>query len=227
MLERLKVSLVARYLWELFPSLKNAQIASFADTEFTTSWQFRFSLPHLSSPEKRARMFEQLLEEYHHADIFLKLARSRSARPVFLEPAEIKPIYSEPSDVWKLIVYSHVGEQSAVDRFSALAAATADPELKRVIYEVLADEKGHTESVKDMAFELGRTPAEIEALSRRVRVQRAWAAWLRIGTRFTEHIGNMVLSAVYFVFGPLLVFQARRRLRERLRLREDMLKRAV
>lgn len=226
-LEKVKVFFVVKFIWGLFPAVKNAQIASFANTEFTTSWHFRYCLEFLKSPAKKAQMFEQLLEEYHHADIFLQLARRRSDRPVFLEPVEIKPIYPEKADAWKVVVYSHVGEQAAVDRFSSLISATEDPELKKVIIEVLADERGHTEGVMEIAEELGRSPKEIASVSRQVKIGRAWEAWLRHGNRLTGAVVTLVFSAVYFLFGVLLVFSARKRLRQRLFMREDSLKQAV
>lgn len=227
MIERVKVFLAINFIWRFFPAKRREQIVSFANTEFITSWQFLYALRFLRGPKARAELFLQLLEEYHHTDLFIRLAAKGAPAPVYLDSVEIKGLYDGHESLWRLLVFSHVGEEAAVARFSAIAGASRDNDLKKVIGEVLADEKGHAKGISGMADHLGRKRGEVEFFARKVMLKRIYDGWIRSGSRVVDLLNSLILSGVYFVCGPILFLSCRRRMRQTDFFRADSVKRAL
>lgn len=227
MLERVKVFLAINFIWRFFPEKKREQVVSFANTEFITSWQFLYALRFLRGPKARAELFLQLLEEYHHTDLFIRLAAKGAQKPIYLDSVEIKGLYDGSEDLWRLLVFSHVGEEAAVARFSAIAGASGDKDLKRVLGEVLADEKSHARGISGMAELLGRERGEVESFARKVVLRRLFEGWVKVGSRVIDLLNSFILSGVYFIFGPILFYSCRQRMRETDFFRADSVKRAL
>lgn len=225
MIERLKVFLAYQLLWKRFPNLMNRQIQSFATTEYTTSWHFLYALRHARDARHKAQLFDQLLEEYHHADLFLDIAQKRSTSPVYIDRGEIRSLYPR-QDLWKLIVYAQKGEDDAVVRFNELLRQVEDEPLRRALKEVLADEKGHAEHVMDISHEMGASPVDIERQMRKVKLARLWQDWSMSGRRILGFPSKIMLYGVYFLIGALLVWPSRKRLSHS-PLRADVMKRAL
>ncbi len=223
--ERLKVFLAYQLLWKRFPGLMNRQIKAFATTEFTTSWHFLYALRHAPDAHHKGLLFDQLLEEYHHADIFLEVAQKRSDTPVYLDRGEIRRLYAE-EDLWKLIVYAHKGEDDAVARFNELLRQVDDEPLRRVLKEVLADEKGHAEGVDNMSYDMGADPEAVRRELQKVTARRMWENWMTTGRRVLGVPTKIILYAVYFLAGVFLVLPSRRRL-ARPTVRSDSMKRVL
>lgn len=167
-------------------------------------------------PATRAELFQQVLEEFHHADLFegacRELSDSPVGTPVVTRDALVKP-GAGPEDLLDLVAYVHVGEAAVDEDFGVYARAPLDKEIARAFARARADEHQH---VADSARLLGRFDGGVAGRARwalfKARSLRAWRTYVRAMRVVGEFPLALLLSALYAVSGPLLRATSLRRL---------------
>lgn len=190
-------------------------VRGFQATEADGVWHLRRAIEKLESPRARAAVFAHCLQEEAHADAFVTTyacIAENAFRPVHFERRDLQPARSP---VWKSFVVVHIGEEDAAQRFRVLADALPPGALRSCLTTVVADEEGHVGLTDEMLVALGAAPAAIRFETRKVRLQRAWEAWLRLGRSAVDRLATIALTLAYFLAGPLLASHARRKLASR------------
>lgn len=208
--ERLGVALAVRL--GSSPAHVAEVIRGFQATESDGVWHLHRGIRKVESPRERAIVFGHCLEEEAHADAFADTygrVTDGVFRPVHFERQDLD---SRQSPAWKTFAYVHVGEIDATQRFRVLAETLPPGALRSCLETVVGDEEGHVDLTFGMLERLGAAPAAIRREVRRVRLRRAWEAWLRLGRGAIDRLATAALSLAYFAAGPLLASAARRKL---------------
>lgn len=214
-IERWTVSLTVRLLWRS-PAVVAEAVRGFQATEADGVWHLRRGLRAVQDPKTRAVMFAHCLEEESHADEFAALYPTYAGAPFTARHYEREDLYPDaPDAAWRAMAYVHVGEHDATERFRLLADALPEGPLRASLNRIVEDESGHVHLTDTLLARMGASPSEARGAQRRVRLTRAWAAWMRAGKRVVNAIAVALLSVVYFVTGPFIAGAARRRLQAR------------
>ncbi|MGH7439330.1 MAG: hypothetical protein ACRENE_26890 [Polyangiaceae bacterium] len=210
-IERLKVRLAVSLGWSS-PAKVGEVIRGFQSTEADGVWHIYRGMRSISDPKERAIAFGHCLEEEAHADAFARVYRHYEDRAFSAAHFERKAIYEAGEPAWKTLAFVHVGEVDATRRFRLLREVLPEGPLKECLGTVISDEEGHVDLTNDMLKRMGATDGAIRRQVVRVRLQRLWQGWLRVGRRAVDTLATVTLSLVYYVFGALLAGAARRKL---------------
>ncbi len=191
------------------------RLQRFGVTEADSGWQILHALEAVDDPKTRAMVLQHALEEIHHAAEFTRVSRGWLAELPTRPLPERDPLFEKEDGVQGLVgflAYAHVGEIDVFDQFASYAAGVGAPEVADVFLEAKLDEYGHVGLTWNLLNTLvDEKQAKWEVF--KVRAMRVYEAWLR----FSKGIGDVsfavILSALYLVFGPLMVWPARARLR--------------
>lgn len=211
LIERLKVRLSIKLFWWQ-PEKKAQVIATFHATEADSAWQLAHIFPRVSGKKERNEVFQHILEEMVHADLFRIQAAKLSNRQFIAPAGERHSLYAKAEPVWKFFVYCIIGEKSALDRFSNVAVALPEGELRRTFVRVLRDEAGHVHNAKDLAQVLAPSPAKIRQELTAVRIRRFRDGWMRQGQLITDILANIFLGLLYFMIAPFGYIAARNKI---------------
>jgi rubrerythrin len=212
--EQLKIGLAVRFGWRR-PGRQADAIRGFQATEADGVWHLARGLRRVDDPKQRAILFTHLLEEEAHAEAFSKAYAHYGERPLAPPSYERTDLYGAKEPLWKLLAFVHVGEEDATQRFRLLRDALEEGVLKQTLERVVSDEEGHVGLTHRMLLKMGAKEPEIRGEVRRVRLKRAWEAWLRSGKRVVDLAASLLLGVAYHLVGPFVGGLARRRLARR------------
>jgi rubrerythrin len=213
MIERWTVRLAVRWFWR-DPAAVAEAVRGFQATEADGVWHLRQSIRAVRDPRVKAVMFAHSLEEESHADEFAAIYGAYARAPFAPRHYEREALGARDAG-WRAMAFVHVGEHDATARFRLLADALPDGPLRASLRRIVNDEAGHVDLTESMLLRLGATAPEARAEQRRVRLRRAWDAWLRAGKRVVNVVAEALLSAVYLLAGVFVAGAARRRLQQR------------
>lgn len=216
LLENIKIGILAHVIWKLFPRELDRSIARFSETEADTVWQLIHGIEKVHSGKQRAEVFYQILEEDFHAEEFQRVYRGNTGKPLERVEGERRFLYRKEDPVWKLFAYCFVGEKDATERFSAIERMLPPSALKEVLRSIIRDETGHVVKAEALMKELGASKTQIQLEKFKIRFQRLYESWIRIGKRIGFIPSEIILSTVYFFFGFLLKKSAKQRMGQRL-----------
>lgn len=212
--EKLKIRLAVSVGWSIKGKLAEA-IRGFQATEADGVWHLHRAFYKLDDPRRKAILFTHSLEEESHAEEFAHIYGKYSERVMTPASYEREDLYPADDDAWKVFAYVHVGEVDATDRFRYIHKLIDDGHLRRSLNKIVMDEDGHIDLTHDMLIEMGVSEKSIKSELFRVRAQRLWQEWLRTGKRVVDNVATLLLSATYYLVGPLLFLTAKKRLSAR------------
>ncbi len=199
-LDRWVVRLILRFQWKRNEKLVQERIQVFEATEDDSAWQLVHAASQIEDPKIKAELFFQSLEEAHHSEVFRGLYEENAGKKLKKISVERKPIFQKEAP-WKLFAYCSVGEAAAASRFRHIADHLEPGNLQKSLSKILAEEEGHIELAQDLASLTGRDAQEVKKEVRKIRLQRAWEAWLRAGRKITLAFSRLLLSGTYFAIG--------------------------
>jgi rubrerythrin len=214
-LEKLKIKLAVNAGWKL-PGIKAAAIRGFQATEADGVWHLHRTLARIDDPKIRAILFTHSLEEESHAEEFSYTYQLYTDQRIPAATYEREDLLKDGDPTWKALAFVHVGEEDATARFGLISDALGDEPLRNSLTKIVEDEEGHVDLTEKLLTWLGATKPEMKSEFRRVRIVRAWQAWLRSGKRVVDTVATGLLSASYLLLGPFVFVFARRRLQDRL-----------
>ncbi len=214
LIEKLRVTFAVRLGWKL-PGAKATAIRGFQATEADGVWHLHRSIARIDDPKIRALLFTHSLEEESHAEEFAYTYQLYTDHKLPPATYEREDLAKAGVPIWKALAYVHVGEEDATERFAYIASSLGDEPLQRSLAKIVEDEEGHVDSTEHLLRDLGAQPNEMKSEYRRVRIVRAWEAWLRNGKRVVDTVATGLLSVAYFVLAPWVFLAARRRMETR------------
>ncbi len=211
----LVIRFVTPLIWRLFPGRKLRAIQRFSVTEKDSGCQLLYCISLTDDPELRTYLFQHVIEELFHAEIFEELCRDESDKHLYIELLPrigLLPEHPGPAEIADFFAYVHVGEQAVNRDFLVYSRSRFDPALKAVFRRAGLDE-GHHEVDTQVIFErLAGGKRAYQVRLARARILRSW----RLFAEAMKSVGvvpmTAMLSLIYFLLAPLAVPGARRRL---------------
>lgn len=140
-------------MWKFFPHRKMLAIQEFSTIEKDSGCQLLWALELTPDPKDKALIFQHVLEEFFHAEIFedLSLSYAKSYLPKTIPSREILvDKKSTPAEVWEFFSYAHVGEEGVNRDFVYYAKANLDKKIAAVFSRVSQDEFNHIYGTRDI-----------------------------------------------------------------------------
>jgi hypothetical protein len=213
-------------VWNLFPKQKLATLMQFSLVEKDSGCQLLQCANLIDDPELKAYLFQHVLEEFFHAEIFEELCKKMSPTHLYLKilpRTELVPAKASADDVLSFFAYVHVGEQAVNRDFVVFSRANFETEVKATFRRAGMDEAHHEQDTHDILERmLGDKGKNFRKKTFFAAAKRSWRAF----AEDMKAIGNLpmtfLLTVTYFIFGAFGATGARRRLRmpeeEQLRL---------
>lgn len=197
-------------IWNIFPQRRADALQEFSLIERDSAYQLLRCLRMVDDPSLKAYIFQHVLEEVFHGDLFESAASQFSNRPVSVQGIERENVSGDVADFFS---YVHVGEQAVNRDFMQYAKAELDPQLRAVFRRAGGDEGKHENDTGDILLEMVRSDhGRLSRLILRARGRRAWAVFKRLSNKLGAIFLNVWLAAIYFALGLWAVAAARRRL---------------
>jgi hypothetical protein len=222
MLRKLFIVYITPRIWKLFPNRIPRALQEFSIIEKDSGCQLLWALEHIEDPTSRAHIYQHVLEEFFHSEIFEDLSSSYSkdylARQ--LPPREI--LISKKSSRYEInsfFAFAHVGEDDVNREFSYYINTPIDKKINAVFSRVAQDEKNHIYGTDDILRDLTKdTKYLYEFLVLKSKWKRR-VNEIKNATVFVgEHLLNFTLSAIYYTLG----FFAARTIKKRFHKIDDV-----
>ena len=207
---RLAIRIALPFSWRLFPGRRGEVLQRFSVTEADSAWHFLDALSHVDQPAIRARLFNNALEEVHHAALFAEAAQDQARTTIHLPVEERVAIYDPHKGLQHFYAFVYVGEKDVYDQFDAYAAAIGAQSVKSIFSHLKEDEDGHMRFAEQRLATLGTKQGVVLRQVRSIRRRRLLESWVR-GWRRVSNVGTtLLLSALYFLFGVVACTSCRR-----------------
>lgn len=203
-------------IWKFAPRRRAQAMREYSLIEKDSGCQILDALGLVEDSKIRAELFQQVLEEFHHADLFegacRELADAPVGTPVVTRDSLVKP-GAGPEALLDLVAYVHIGEAAVDLDFGEYAGAPIDREIARAFARARADEHQHVaDSLRLLGRFDGGEPRRARWALFKARAIRAWRTYVRAMRVVGEVPLAVVLTALYAAAGPLMRGSSRRRL---------------
>ena len=190
--------------WGSDPGHAARTLKRFGDVEADSAWQYLCALDHCRDTAVRRTLFENVLEEFKHADAFYGAAHSLATQRLRGDEQRRTRLTAQPADLPRFLAYAHVCEEAIHGQFDSYASACGLPAVSQVFRDISADEATHgSETLLHLERLAGSSGAARRALIR-ARLQRLYEAWMRFAARLGNVTFYPVLALLFFVFGGVL-----------------------
>jgi rubrerythrin len=207
---RLAIRIALPFSWQLFPRRRGEVLQRFSVAEADSAWHFLDALSHVDQAAIRARLFNNALEEVHHAALFAEAAQYQAQALVHLPVEERVAIYDPQKGLQHFYAFVYVGEKDVYDQFDAYAAAIGAQSVKSIFSHLKEDEDGHMQFAKQRLAALGTKQGVVLRQVRSIRRRRVLESWVRGWRRVSDLATTLLLSALYFFFGVFARASCRR-----------------
>ena len=207
---RLAIRIALPFSWRLFPGRRGEVLQRFSVTEADSAWHFLHALSHVDQPAIRARLFNNALEEVHHAGLFAEAAHEQAQAPLHIPVEERVAIYDPQKGLQHFYAFVYVGEKDVYDQFDAYAAAVGAESVKSIFSHLKEDEDGHMQFAEQRLAALGTKQGVVLRQVRSIRRRRFLESWVRGWRRVCDLTTTLLLSALYFLFGVFACASCRR-----------------
>lgn len=192
-------------MWKKFPARKARALQEFSTIEKDSGCQLLWSLQLTKNEQDKAFIYQHVLEELFHAEIFDDLSQlySDSYIPKTVLSREILiDKKSTPREVCDFFSYAHVGEEGVNGDFVHYANAKLDKKITAVFQRVAQDEGNHIYGTKDILKNMTKdTPWLCEWLILKSTVKRQYKQ-MKASTRFLGDAAlTFLLGMVYYIVG--------------------------
>lgn len=207
---RLAIRIALPVSWRLFPGRRGEVLQRFSVTEADSAWHFLYALSHVDQPAIRARLFNNALEEVHHAALFAEAAQDQARTTIHLPVEERVAIYDPHKGLQHFYAFVYVGEKDVYEQFDAYAAAIGAQSVQSIFSHLKEDEDGHMQFAEQRLAALGTKKGVVVRQVRSIRRWRLLESWVRGWRRVSDAGSTLLLSALYFVFGVFACASCRR-----------------
>lgn len=211
--ERTKVQFLVWWQWKRSDRRLLQSLRLFENTEDDSAWQLLRASEEISEAHLKAELFAQIMEETFHAEEFRRVYKELSHEPMNKISFEKKALFHGPK-AYQIFAYCLIGEDSAAKRFQNIAASLEPGPLKSMLERVVSDEVGHIHKARELLGWLSLSPLELKKQLFRIRLERGYEHWLRLGRKITDLLSEGLLSLLYYsvagIFSWILVKQGNR-----------------
>lgn len=202
-------------VWRFSNKQKANAIMEFSAIEKDSGCQLLQCTLLIEDPKIKAGLFQHVLEEFFHAELFEDLAYSYSDKYFVstIKPREYLVTTNSKSDeVVEAYAYAHIGELDVNQDFSIYGKGRFEKKIKNTFLRVAADEERHVDSTDDLLIKLINADKTKYNLlvwksSLKIKYKKFVSMMMFIG----ELNLSIILSIFYFVFGVFLFKEAKSR----------------
>jgi hypothetical protein len=202
------------------PHRRAHKLLRFAETEADGGRDLARAAERTGDGRLRRLYLRHAMDELRHAEMFRQRGRAllarlpaagRAAEANWLAPGErgLDDLNVDRERDDTLLAFLHLSERAAAMRFAVYRDVLAqDPETRDLFERILRDE----------AFHMNYTRAQLERISPRrhglrlwaARLSRMWKVYLRFAAALAGIMGTLLLTVQYFVLLPLFALAAKR-----------------
>lgn len=190
--------------WSRHPNRVATTLKRFSDVEADSAWQYLRALDVCRDTSARRMLFENVLEEFKHADYFSGAAHQLATERLRSSTQGRTLLASSAADVPAFLAYAHVCEEAIHTQFDSYAQACNIPEVSTVFRDISDDEASHGNETLEYLRRLAGGDAQARRAILAARLRRAYEAWMRLSARMGTLTFYPLLVALFFAFGPLL-----------------------
>lgn len=205
MIRKFTIIYITPLVWKFFPQRKALALQEFSAIEKDSGCQLLWALELTPNMTDKALIFQHVLEEFFHAEIFDDLSHSFSENfltKIILPREILVDRQSSAKDVWNFFSYAHVGEEGVNKDFSHYAKANFEKKVASIFSRVSEDESQHIYGTKDILINMtGNRKIVYTWLILKASIKRKYKQ-LQSSSRFIgDALLMFFLGLVYFVFG--------------------------
>jgi len=184
----------------------------FSEVEADSAWQMLQALERVDDEHFRVELFNNALEEVHHAAVFRRLARSYQDELTAQTSEERCQLFDASKGLIHFEAHHFVGEADVYRQFLSYAHAAGHDDIRETFMEIRGDEEEHQRLAHEQLVEMCGSDRGARRLIRRVRLGRAYESWMRSSKGLSTMVSSAVLQLIYWLFAPVLAPACRRRL---------------
>jgi hypothetical protein len=211
-LRKLAVRLLTPLSWRASDQRMAKSLYRFSQVEADSAWQMLQALNATTDRDFKAALFNNALEEVHHAALFSGLAREFSSIPPSFEAPRRHQIYNPEAGLPEFEAFHFVGEAEVYDQFYAYASAAHRPIVREMFMRIRGDEEEHQKLAYRELTRLCGSEGGARRMIRRVRRQRLYEAWVRLSKAMGDVTSSVLLNVLFFLTAPFFAPACRRRL---------------
>lgn len=209
------IKFITPIVWKLFPSQKISALQDFSLIEKDSGCQLYWCMSLIKDPQIKADLFQHVLEEFCHADLFEDLGKQYSDNylntPITSREYSVKPTSTE-KEILDFYSYAHVGESEVNNDFLVLGKANVDKKIRNTFTRIGADEDRHVVGTDDILLQLcNGNKSQHNFLILKSKVIRFYKQLTTYSRNFGQYPLGVLLTVVYFVFGPFVFLLVRKR----------------
>jgi hypothetical protein len=210
------IKFITPILWHHLPVQKAKALQKFSIIEKDSARQLFQCLQQIPDPQIKADLFQHILEEYFHADLFEGLSQQFSTEHLnypILERERLISGSSSLNEITSFYAYAHIGESDVNQDFQIYSEGAFDNKTKAIFSRIASDELRHEFGTDDILLKLCQNKKSryhfFLIKSRLIRLYKIYQSYMRtIGGVFL----NVILSLLYLVFGLFLSTIIKKRL---------------
>ena len=196
-------------VWSFRKKMQLEAVQRFHTIEADGVWHLFQLLFKVDSSKERAKIFQHLLEEDSHAELFSEVYQNDSNVPFKAKQFNRKMLVSGEVGVGVWLLHVHAGEVSATRQFRALIVALPDGALRSALEKIVNDEAGHIELTNDLATQMGVTPRVLQRELKMIQFQRLTHGIKQMFLGMTNTLGIWILTLGYWSLGGFAKRSAR------------------
>ncbi len=211
------IKFITPLIWKLFPQRKINAITRFSMIEKDSAVQLLECIRFTKDPKIQADLFQHVLEEFNHADLFESLAMSYSDKHLNLSIPSRENVITDTTtmeDFLKFYAYVHTGESDVNEDFELYAHASDDQLLRKIFLRVAMDETRHTVGTDKILVDLcdgnTRKARQLEIYS---KIRRQYKMYTIAMKNIGQVVFNFYMAVLYFLIGPFVFQTARKQFR--------------
>jgi rubrerythrin len=191
-----------------------ALLYRFSLVEADSAWQMLQAMDEVDDPEYRAELFNNALEEIHHAYLFKNQANLYAKYPVSNDHYSRKKILGDNKDLLSFKVQHYLGEKDVYEQFLTYSKATPKEDVQELFMEIRGDEEEHQRKARiKLLEELGSENRLRQKISK-VRLQGLYQSWIDFGKWMGDISSRIILSSLYLLGGVFLKAYCRSRMKD-------------
>lgn len=212
---QLIIKYISPMVWKYCSSKKISSLKKFGTIEKDSAGQLLQCALKISDPPVKAALFQHVLEEFHHADIFNNLANNFSDSYLLEEVRPRIHLASRKStakEIAEAYAYAHVGESMVSKDFINYSKGKFEVEVRAVFAGIAADEKRHAHGTDDILLHLVSDKKERKWLLFKSQLKINFEKYKAVMRAFSNFNLEIILAVIYLICGPFLMSTLRKRL---------------
>jgi len=204
MLRMLAIRIVTSISWRWSRQNLAKSLNRFSIVEADSAWQMLEALHAVPDISFRVKLFNNALEEVHHAELFRNLANSHSPFPLPGGGPERTPLFDPQRGLAEFEAYHFIGEFDVYRNFLAYAHSAPTSSLRDTFLAIRGDEEEHQKLAYAELHRLVGSKWGTYRLIARLRLLRMYQAASRMGKSASGICSAGMLTICYLIAGPFL-----------------------